>query len=1503
MVLLLSIISLAVSCSFGILPAFNQDRNSTQVSITLGSPVSAHAGDNGRAIIRGNGYLYIQTELAAANAVLHGPYQFSAGKTLTVSDIPAGTYANLLVIVVPAVPVAFSAVVSSDSTLVGVRSALLASLSAQTGILSSSSFGLVPNVTIIAGSTNQISATLVPATALAPDASGNVNLGGKAGEVNRFFVSLPNLKASFGGAQPSATTLLGCTVINASASAATISAFGLYDVTGKQLSLDTTESQLAVGGSDPYSAAWAGDDQLYLYIEFTGDSIQLNCTTSIKASTHTITYLANDGTGANIIRTLIDGSTGLLEKNTFTQTGYTFLGWTTIPGSTIVQFADGASYTMPGSDVTFYAVWKISSTPVSRTLSYDASGGTGTMVSRSVAEGTSLSLDMNSFTRVGYTFLGWSSIAGSTTIQYGNGALLSMPGSDLTLYAVWQANTTGANRIIGYDPNGGTGSMTSRTIAEGTTISLDANIFTRTGFGFLGWTTIPAGTTVQYSDSASYTVGSTNQIFYAVWAPKTHNVSFIANGGINTMPNQTIQEGISAALNTHTFSRAGYAFLGWATSSGATTPTYTEGGSFIMGNSDVTLYAVWNQNATHTISYDANGGTGTIPSQTNAEGMSVSLSANAFTRSGYTFLGWATSNTATLAQYAPGSTYTVGSINITFYAVWQSTVTVITHTITYNVNGGTGSMAAKTVNEGSAVSLDANLFTRSGYTFVGWNISAGSGTVLYGDGASYTMGTADVTLYAVWAAYRTISYDTNGGNGTMGSLTAADGDLITLGPNTFTRSGYSFLGWTSIPAGATVQYSDGASYTVGSANQIFYAVWAIKTHDVYFNANGGINTMPNQTIQEGLSAALNTHTFSLAGHTFLGWSTNSSATTPTYFEGGSFIMGISDVTLYAVWNIIATHTISYDPNGGNGTMASLTAADGSSITLGPNTFARTGYGFLGWTTIPAGVTVQYSDGASYTLGSMNQIFYAVWAPKTHDVYFNANGGINTMPNQTIQEGSSVGLNTHIFTRAGYTFLGWATSSGATTAAYPDGSFLTMGISDVTLYAIWSDVSPAVLTSTSINAESIYAGSTTVSLETHYSVDGSGIQQINLNGDIASLSSATVLINGSPVPVTPAGNNLMLTTVNTQPGSSITVDGIVLTSLEGTKSLSISLTDASGHTSNTVSDSIILDTANPSVTAVLLKNTATGNQNYTNTTAVDLCFTLGTDASGITSLRIDGSNFAGFSSPTVQVNGTTVGSSCIPWTITLDTALTSGGLIRISGISVDPGDGLKNIMVFATDASGKFSSGSANIALDTLPPPIPSVTVVSGAYPNGPVTNGNTEYIGPSATFTLYSSGSSNFKVNSTLLGSTMLTLTDSTSQTVVAVDAAGNMSTPFTFNVTQDSMPPLITSVDIEPSTGNLTVNFDNVGGPFGVLPSYVVEESGNSSSNNGYIGAGYSPFTSGPMTSSASTLSISGLAGLVSVYYDYVKIILTDAVGNQSAPYYVERCFTGTYTITATSP
>ena len=256
-VLLLSITTIAVSCTFGILPAFNQNLNKTQVSITLGS--ASPATENGRAIIRGNGFLYIQTELTASKAVLYGPYQFTSGKTLTILDIPAGSYSNMLILVTPdALPSSFTSLVPSDISASLVRSALQTSLGSLQNTLSGMSFGIVPNVTITEGTTTAVSATLMPATVLSPDSSGKVSLTGKAGAVNRFFISYPNLKASFGGAAASASTILGCTVTNTASSTVTVSAFGLFDSSGKQISLDTTSTQLAAGGTDPYNATWAG---------------------------------------------------------------------------------------------------------------------------------------------------------------------------------------------------------------------------------------------------------------------------------------------------------------------------------------------------------------------------------------------------------------------------------------------------------------------------------------------------------------------------------------------------------------------------------------------------------------------------------------------------------------------------------------------------------------------------------------------------------------------------------------------------------------------------------------------------------------------------------------------------------------------------------------------------------------------------------------------------------------------------------------------------------------------------------------------------------------------------------------------------------------------------------------------------------------------------------------------------------------------------------------------
>lgn len=147
---------------------------------------------------------------------------------------------------------------------------------------------------------------------------------------------------------------------------------------------------------------------------------------------------------------------------------------------------------------------------------------------------------------------------------------------------------------------------------------------------------------------------------------------------------------------------------------------------------------------TYTISYNANGGSGAPGNQTKTYGVTLTLSTTKPTRTGYTFKGWATSSTSTTVAYAAGASYT-GNANLSLYAVWQ----INTWTVTYNANGGSGSIAnqTKTYNQALTLSNGAG-FTRSLYNLVGWATSAG-GAKAYDLSGSYT-GNAALNLYAVW---------------------------------------------------------------------------------------------------------------------------------------------------------------------------------------------------------------------------------------------------------------------------------------------------------------------------------------------------------------------------------------------------------------------------------------------------------------------------------------------------------------------------------------------------------------------------------------------------------------------------------------------------------------------------------------------------------------------------------------------------------------------------------
>ena len=167
---------------------------------------------------------------------------------------------------------------------------------------------------------------------------------------------------------------------------------------------------------------------------------------------------------------------------------------------------------------------------------------------------------------------------------------------------------------------------------------------------------------------------------------------------------------------------------------------------------DLTVYAHWAP-YTHTVAFNANGGSGAPGNQTKTYGSTIWLSSTKPVRTGYTFTGWNTDIKGKGTPYNAGSEYGFDQNGgtATLYAQWKP----ITYKISYNGNGSTdGTTGASSHTYGTVSKLTANGFARAGYTFEGWNTKAdGSGTA-YNDRASISnLTTVDgqtVTLYAQW---------------------------------------------------------------------------------------------------------------------------------------------------------------------------------------------------------------------------------------------------------------------------------------------------------------------------------------------------------------------------------------------------------------------------------------------------------------------------------------------------------------------------------------------------------------------------------------------------------------------------------------------------------------------------------------------------------------------------------------------------------------------------------
>lgn len=386
-------------------------------------------------------------------------------------------------------------------------------------------------------------------------------------------------------------------------------------------------------------------------------------------------------------------------------------------------------------------------------IKYDANGGNLLPYTQMAKQGEQIKLIKIKPTKLGYTFLGWSTVSTATSAEYISEDTYTVNGN-VTLYAVWE-ETVSNSYTITYNANGGVGEPSSQTAQRGQKIIISNQIPTKEGYTFEGWAITSFSSVAQYRGGDTYT-GSTNVILYAVWKKEIaqYTITFNANNGTGG-PTSLIankEENINLPLETPT--REGFTFLGWHTLASATSPQYIAGGTY-KGSSDITLYAVWEKVVTtqkYTITFNANGGSGGPTAITVNAGESVNLPTSTPTKEGFTFLGWNISSDATSAAYSAGQSISPSS-NMTLYAVWKQDV-VETYTITFNANGGTGGPTLLTGNAGEKVTIPTNIPTKTSYpkTFKGWSTSSSTQIATYQAGQEITL-SQNMTLYAVWAYY------------------------------------------------------------------------------------------------------------------------------------------------------------------------------------------------------------------------------------------------------------------------------------------------------------------------------------------------------------------------------------------------------------------------------------------------------------------------------------------------------------------------------------------------------------------------------------------------------------------------------------------------------------------------------------------------------------------------------------------------------------------------------
>lgn len=587
---------------------------------------------------------------------------------------------------------------------------------------------------------------------------------------------------------------------------------------------------------------------------------------------YTVRFTGNGATGGGTPDQAFQYNIGQnLHRNGFVRDGYTFTGWKRADNQQ--AYGDGQWVTnlttQPNGIVTMVAQWSANEAHIRYNPNPPAgktTGGQGTP-NWDGHTGDTPAIGGNGWTIDGYTFAGWATNADGSGARYAPGARWTANGT-LTLYAQW----TPGQASLTYDGNGATGGKTDpQTGKTDEKINVRDNGFTRDGYTFVTWNTQADCKGNAVKPNSEWTLRGSSTL-YACWAGVAQTLTYHGNGatGGNTAA-QSGHTGDELTTNANGFTRDGYTFVRWDTAKDGSGTAYGEGkngvSQYVMKPAGNDLYAIWKANPA-TIQYrnDWPNTTGSTPDTTGVTGQNVTIARNGFTRPGYTFTGWARDR-RTNPSLQPGGRYTLTPGTTTLWAQWKADPA---HLI-YNSNSGSTSQTRRTDGVvDQTLTVIANPFTRTGYTFTGWNTqadgrgrayTAGNGFRLVADPKSNPVNTS--VLYAQWRINRvTLKFNPNGGTGGYPDITADAFTTVTIPADAkepkVQRPGFRFTGWAMKPtpgAGDTILSPGKGTVSMPDQGSItVYAQWAPAMTTLPFT--GGHAQVPTIWLYAGFALML-----------------------------------------------------------------------------------------------------------------------------------------------------------------------------------------------------------------------------------------------------------------------------------------------------------------------------------------------------------------------------------------------------------------------------------------------------------------------------------------------------------------------------------------------------------------------------------------------------------------------------------------------------------------------